>query len=243
MSSWTRRSFILASAAPALLRGAAITSRQRIDAALQDQQADRPPFTLWHHFGLEKQGGEAHAKAILQFHRDYRTDLVKVMSDFPYPKPAGAWYELKPVEILFPEQLKALDLIREGLKQDGKNAAYFVETLFNPWNVAEKLSSPAEVQRLRQEQPPLPQRPGGDADRQQAGAHILGQQAGDIGARADPGDRLRAAERGHDKIADAQILDRHLPPRRGDPGAAQETGNGGVELDIGSWRRCRRSSR
>jgi len=153
MSAQTRRSLILASAAPAVLRGAAMTPKQRIDAALNDQHADRPPFSLWHHFGLEKQGGAAHAKATLQFHRDYRTDLVKVMSDFPYPKPAGAWYELKPVEIPFPEQLKALDLIREGLKQDGKNGAYFVETLFNPWNVAEKLSSPAEVQRLRQEQP------------------------------------------------------------------------------------------
>jgi uroporphyrinogen decarboxylase len=149
----TRRSFLLASAAPALLGGAAMTPRQRIDAALGDLHSDRPPFTLWHHFGLEKQGAEAHARAVLAFHRDYRTDLVKVMSDFPYPKPGGTWYELKPVENPFPEQLKALELIREGLREDGKNAAYFVETLFNPWNVAEKLTSPAEVQRLRQEQP------------------------------------------------------------------------------------------
>jgi len=130
-----------------------MTSKERIESALRDANADRPPFTLWHHFGLEGQGPEAHAKATLQFHRDYRTDLVKVMSDFPYPKPAGPWHELKPVDNPFPEQLKALELIREGLKQDGRNAPYFVETLFNPWNVAEKVSSPAEVQKLRQEQP------------------------------------------------------------------------------------------
>ena len=153
MSLPTRRSFLLAAAAPALLRGAVMSPKQRIDAALGDLQADRPPFTLWRHFGLEKQGAAAHAQAVLAFHHDYRTDLVKVMSDFPYPKPGGTWYELKPVESPFPEQLKALDLIHEGLRQDGKNAAYFVETLFNPWNVAEKLSSPAEVQRLRKEQP------------------------------------------------------------------------------------------
>jgi uroporphyrinogen decarboxylase len=153
MSELTRRTFLLASAAPALLRGEAMTSKERIEAALRDASADRPPFTLWHHFGLEQQGAEAHANATLQFHHDYRTDLVKVMSDFPYPKPAGAWYDLKPVENPFPEQLKALELIRDGLKQDGKNAAYFVETLFNPWNVAEKLSSPAEVQKLRKERP------------------------------------------------------------------------------------------
>jgi uroporphyrinogen decarboxylase len=154
MSELTRRSFLLASAAaPALLHGATMTPKERIEAALRDASADRPPFTLWHHFGLEKQGAEAHAKATLQFHHDYRTDLVKVMSDFPYPRPSGAWYELKPVDSPFPEQLKALELIREGLKQDGRNASYFVETLFNPWNVAEKLSSPAEVQKLRKEQP------------------------------------------------------------------------------------------
>jgi uroporphyrinogen decarboxylase len=149
----TRRSFLLASAAPAVLRGATMNSKERIEAALRDASPDRPPFSLWHHFGLEPQGAEAHARATLNFHSDYRTDLVKVMSDFTYPKPAGAWYELKPVESPFPEQLKALELIRDGLKQDGRNAAYFVETLFNPWNVAEKLSSPADVQKLRKEQP------------------------------------------------------------------------------------------
>jgi uroporphyrinogen decarboxylase len=149
----TRRSFLLAAGAPTLLRGAAMTPKQRIDAALEELPADRPPFTLWHRFGREQQGAAAHAQAVLAFHRDYRTDLVMVMSDFPYPKPAGAWYELKPVESPFPEQLKVLELIRDGLKQEAKNAAYFVETLSNPWNVAEKLTSPAEVQRLRQEQP------------------------------------------------------------------------------------------
>jgi len=153
MTACTRRSFLVAAAAPALLRGAAMTPKERIEAALSDNRPDRPPFTLWHHFGLEQQGAEAHANATLKFHRDYRTDLVKVMSDFPYPRPAGAWYELKPVETPFPEQLKALSLIREGLREEGKSAPYFVETLFNPWNVAEKLSSPAEVQKLRKEQP------------------------------------------------------------------------------------------
>ena len=66
------------------------------------------------------------------------------MSDFPYPKPAGKWYELKVESDPFPRQIKALDLIRDGL--DGR--AYFIETIFNPWNVAEKLSSKEELLRL-----------------------------------------------------------------------------------------------
>jgi uroporphyrinogen-III decarboxylase len=32
---------------------------------------------------------------------------------------------------------------------------YFIETLFNPWNVAEKMSSPEEVLRLKKEEPQL----------------------------------------------------------------------------------------
>ena len=71
------------------------------------------------------------------------------MSDFPYPKPQGKWYELKPLENPFPDQIRALELIRNGLNGD----AYFIETIFNPLNVAEKLSSKEEVRKLIQENP------------------------------------------------------------------------------------------
>ncbi|HXM42366.1 MAG TPA: uroporphyrinogen decarboxylase family protein [Bryobacteraceae bacterium] len=71
------------------------------------------------------------------------------MSDYPFPKPAGKWHDLKVVNNPFPEQLRALELIRGGLR----GQAYFVETVFNPWNVAEKMSSPEEVIRLKAEDP------------------------------------------------------------------------------------------
>lgn len=137
-------------AIPALLAARpTLTARERIDRAVAGQEADRPPFSLWHHFALEKFGPARHAEATLRFHRDYSTDLVKVMSDFAYPKPAAAWYELKEQASPFPDQLKALDIIRREL--NGK--AHFVETIFNPWNVAEKLSSKDEVLRLMRAQP------------------------------------------------------------------------------------------
>ncbi|MFB3778377.1 MAG: uroporphyrinogen decarboxylase family protein [Bryobacteraceae bacterium] len=126
-----------------------LSSKERVDRALRGEDVDRPPFTFWLHFRLHKFPGDRHAAATLDFHRRLRTDLVKVMSDFPYPRPAGEWYELHEIENPFPEQLRALELIRDGLA--GK--AYFVETLFNPWNRAVKLSSPAEVQRLMAEKP------------------------------------------------------------------------------------------
>ncbi|HTQ56505.1 MAG TPA: uroporphyrinogen decarboxylase family protein [Bryobacteraceae bacterium] len=126
-----------------------MTSRQRVDRASKGQDVDRTPFSFWHHFGLEKFPGDRHAQATLAFHRQFHTDLVKVMSDYPFPKPAGKWYQINVVNNPFPEQLRALELIRDGLR----GQAYFVETIFNPWNVAEKLSSPAEVRRLQAENP------------------------------------------------------------------------------------------
>lgn len=148
LSKLTRRDLLAGFAVSAFAQGK-LTPRERVDRVFAGKEADRPPYSLWLHFGLEPQGPAAHAKATLAFHRDYGTDLVKVMSDFPYPKPAGDALVLKPVDSPFPAQLEALQQIREGL--DG--SAHFVETLFNPWNVAEKLSSKEEVMRLKEKDP------------------------------------------------------------------------------------------
>ena len=146
-----RRNFLLsvagASAAPAFLRAAELSHIDRVDRALAGKELDRPPFTFWHHFGLPTP--EEHAARTLAFHRAYRTDIVKVMSDFPYPKPPGKWYELKVEANPFPQQIRSLNLIREGLG----GSAYMMETVFNPWNVAQKLSSKEEVLRLKDENP------------------------------------------------------------------------------------------
>jgi uroporphyrinogen decarboxylase len=150
-----RRQFLFSTAAASLgafrprgAKGAELTSIERVDRALEGRAVDRPPFSFWHHFGLKTP--EEHAQRTLQFHQLYKTDIVKVMSDFPFPKPAsGKWYELKVVNDPFPQQIKALELIRNGL--GGK--AYFMETVFNSWNVAEKLSSKEEVRKLAQTNP------------------------------------------------------------------------------------------
>jgi uroporphyrinogen decarboxylase len=145
----TRRQFLYAAAAAPLTSKTGVTSRERVDRALKGQDVDRPPFSLWHHFGLEKEAPERHAEATIAFHRQHATDLVKVMSDFPYPKPKGEWWQVKEEANPFPAQIRALELIRAGVG----NEAYFVETIFNPWYVAEKLSSKQEVIRLKTEQP------------------------------------------------------------------------------------------
>ena len=146
-----RRQFLARAAASVAAIGAAkgaqLNSLERVDRAMAGREVDRPPFSFWHHFGLKTP--EEHAKATLEFHRRYKTDIVKVMSDFPYPKPRGKWYELAVVDNPFPQQIRALELIRDGLNSQ----AYFIETIFNPWNVAEKLSSKEEVLKLKDSNP------------------------------------------------------------------------------------------
>jgi uroporphyrinogen decarboxylase len=146
----SRRRFFLGATVPMMARAAGISAKQRLDAVLSGKTPDRAPYTLWYHFLDEKQPAKVHAANTLSFHRRFRTDLVKVMSDYPYPRPAkGQWWELKEERNPFPEQIESLKLIRDGLKGE----AYFIETIFNPFNVAEKLSSKEEVQRLKRDNP------------------------------------------------------------------------------------------
>ena len=71
------------------------------------------------------------------------------MSDYPYPKPKGQWFEVKVDQNPFPREIRALELIREGLGGE----AYFIETIFNPINQAEKISSKDAVEKLKHENP------------------------------------------------------------------------------------------
>ncbi len=145
----SRRNFLLSLSAPLALSGASITPRQRVDRVLAGQDTDRPAFTFWYHFLDESQPASVHAENTLQFHRKFKTDLVKVMSDYPYPKPKGKWHDARVEQNPFPAQIRSLEIIRDSLNQ----SAHFIETIFNPWNVAEKLSSKEEVVRLKQEKP------------------------------------------------------------------------------------------
>ena len=126
-----------------------MSSRERVDRALEGHEVDRTPFSFWHHFGLQKEPPENFVQATLDFHARFSTDLVKVMSDFPYPQPPGQWYDLKEEANPFPAQIQALTAIGKSLGRQ----AYFLETIFNPWKVAENLSSAQEVLRLKEEQP------------------------------------------------------------------------------------------
>jgi uroporphyrinogen decarboxylase len=105
--------------------------KERVDKALLGQDVDRPPYTFYRHYG--RPTAQLEAQDHLELHRTYKTDIVKVMNDFEYPKStSGKWYELKPLDSPYPKQLETLRLVRDGLKGD----AYFIDTLYGPYMTA-----------------------------------------------------------------------------------------------------------
>ena len=63
----SRRNLLLGSAAAVTLRGATLTSKERVDRALKGEDVDRSPFSFWHHFLDASKPGEEHARSTLAF--------------------------------------------------------------------------------------------------------------------------------------------------------------------------------
>jgi len=118
-----------------------MTKIERLRATLSGKPVDRPPFSIWYHFGNQHASPELTAQVHVNFFDYYDLDLLKVMSDYDYPLPEGmevmeAPADLKRIEPFevsrtpMGQQLKALELIARALK--GK--ALFLDTVFNAWN-------------------------------------------------------------------------------------------------------------
>jgi uroporphyrinogen decarboxylase len=108
-----------------------LTHKERVDRALLGQDVDRPPYTFYHHYA--RPTAQLEAQDHLDFHSTFKTDIVKVMNDFNYPKSSTSrWHDLKPLHSPYPNQLETLRRVRDGLKGD----AYFVDTLYGPYMTA-----------------------------------------------------------------------------------------------------------
>ena len=55
-----------------------ITHKERIQACLNNEIADRPPVALWRHFPVDDQDPRSLAQAALHFQRTYDFDLMKI---------------------------------------------------------------------------------------------------------------------------------------------------------------------
>jgi uroporphyrinogen decarboxylase len=114
-------------------------------AALAGKPVDRPPFSLWYHFGNQHASPERTAQVHLEFYDYYDLDFLKVMNDYDYPMPAGVETLENPEDLkrlqLFPiersplgNQLRALEYVAKGLRGN----AFFMDTLFNAWNTVRR---------------------------------------------------------------------------------------------------------
>ncbi len=114
---------------------------ERLRGCLSGKPVDRPPFSIWYHFGTQHASPEVTARVHLSFFNYYDLDLLKVMNDYDYPMPEGMEVMDSPADLIrlkpfdpartpLGQQLKAIELIAGEIH--GK--ALFIDTVFNAWN-------------------------------------------------------------------------------------------------------------
>ncbi len=145
---------------------AAMTSRERVIAALRGEEVDRIPFSVWRHFYPEEAEPEPLAEAIVAFTKRHQLDLVKFNPRAHYHgEPWGTTYEyrgtdkphlvknavertedwarIEPLETnepVFREMLAGLRLVRRALPD-----IPLLATIFTPLGAMARLATPAQL--------------------------------------------------------------------------------------------------
>jgi uroporphyrinogen decarboxylase len=133
---------------------------ERVECVLRGQEVDRPPLSLWYHFGVQHSNGENFARTSLEYFEHYDLDWLKVMNDYFYPLPdgleelatAGDLKRLVPLDIEKTEwrhQLKALRII--GRTLEGR--ACFLDTVFDPWQTLRRGLAGEHLPELMRSEP------------------------------------------------------------------------------------------
>jgi uroporphyrinogen decarboxylase len=126
-----------------------------VDRVLQGRPVDRPPLSLWYHFGIQHADGENFAQTVLKYFQHYDFDFLKVMNDYFYPVPDGVdalrtkadlmrLIRLKPEATQWREQLRAIEIIQAALQDQ----AYFIDTVFDPWQSLNRNLAAENMQHL-----------------------------------------------------------------------------------------------
>ena len=145
-----------------------MTKTQRVEATLANAAVDRPAVSIWRHFYVEEQTGEALAEVMLTFQKTYDWDFMKInpramyhdqdwgnayrfssddhtkpeMIDHAVKEPAD-FHKLGKLDVtegVLGEHLKAIELIRDGLDPD----VPFIMTVFTPLSIAAALAGGVE---------------------------------------------------------------------------------------------------
>ena len=138
---------------------------ERLDRVLAGESVDRPPVSLWYHFGVQHGSGEQFARIALEFFEHYDFDFLKVMNDYFFPLPEGLdairtradLEQIQPIDIDqcdWQHQFRALEIIADHLR----DRAYFIDTVFDPWQTIQRHMAGAGIERLMSDAPgPLKQ--------------------------------------------------------------------------------------
>jgi uroporphyrinogen decarboxylase len=137
-----------------------VTRIERVRAAVAGGAVDRPPFTVWYHFGLQHASPERTAQAHLEFFDAYDLDWLKLMNDYSYPMPAGLetlgeagdLARVVPLDVAatpLAAQLDVVTIVARALS----GRALFVDTVFNAWNTLRRNVVKDAMERLMREAP------------------------------------------------------------------------------------------
>ncbi len=133
---------------------------ERVDASLAGREVDRPPISFWYHFGVQHAPGARIAELSLEFLRYYDLDFLKLMNDYYFPMPDGlaeinsaaALGRIRPIDIHQSDwalQLDAIDILARELNGE----AYFIDTVFDPWQVLRRSLAGEHFGRLMDDHP------------------------------------------------------------------------------------------
>ena len=131
----------------------------RLNRVLNGQEVDSPPVSLWYHFGVQHGSGKQFADITLEQFDYYDFDFLKVMNDIFYPPPNGLaavasdedLRHIGPldVEAVWEQQFAALQRISSELK----GRAYFIDTVFDPWQSIRRAMAGEHILTLMQSAP------------------------------------------------------------------------------------------
>ncbi len=141
-----------------------VSKRERLEAAIAGEVADRPPVALWRHFPVDDQDPARQAEAHLHFQRTFDFDFLKVtpassfclrdwgVQDEWRGETEGTrtytgrvvrepedWSKLEPLEVTegsLGAQLACLERLRDALGDE----APFIQTVFSPLAQARNLA-------------------------------------------------------------------------------------------------------
>jgi uroporphyrinogen decarboxylase len=129
-----------------------------VDAVLSGADAERVPFSVWHHFPPGACSGKACADAHVAHYRKYDLDFLKVMNDNRFDMPvsmpvierAKDWLSLKALRGSEPGFRAMLEALHEVKRAVGAETR-FIATVYSPFAVAMRVSRDRAVEHLRED--------------------------------------------------------------------------------------------